>query len=43
MNYEEVELTCEVCGKKVRRVRMKSKKSKKFLCQRCGKDVVETE
>ena len=41
-DYEEVELICEVCGKKIKRVRRKSNKSRKFLCQRCGKKVIET-
>lgn len=40
--YEEVELVCEVCGKKVKRVRRKSKAEKEFLCQKCGKMLTET-
>ena len=41
--YEEVEFICEVCGKKVKRVRRKSIASKEFLCQQCGKKITETE
>jgi predicted SprT family Zn-dependent metalloprotease len=40
--FEEVELVCEVCGKKVKRVRRKSDSEKKFLCQLCGKKLTET-
>jgi len=40
--YEEVEFTCEGCGKKVKRVRRKSGSSKEYLCQQCGKKLTET-
>lgn len=43
MEYEEIEFICEVCGKRVRRVRRKSKATKKFLCQQCAKKLTETE
>jgi len=43
LEYEEVELVCEGCGKKVKRVRRKNKDKKEFLCQKCGKRIVETE
>ena len=41
--YEEIEFICEGCGKKVKRVRRKSKVSKEFLCQKCAKGLAETE
>ena len=42
-DYEEVEFVCEGCNKKVKRVRRKSKATKKFLCQGCAKKLIETE
>jgi len=38
--FEEAELECEVCGKKVKRVIRKGK-TKKFLCQSCMKKITE--
>ena len=40
--YEEIEFTCEMCGKKVKRIRRKSDAPKTYLCQNCGKKIVET-
>jgi len=37
--YEEKTLTCIGCGKKVKRVVLKKRKLKTFLCQRCAKNV----
>ncbi len=42
-DFEEVELECEVCHKKVKRVVRKGLKLKKFLCQGCMKKVTETD
>ncbi len=41
--FEEAELECEVCGKKVKRVIRKGTKLKKFLCQGCMKKITETD
>jgi predicted SprT family Zn-dependent metalloprotease len=43
MEYEEIEFVCEGCGKKVKRVRRKSKSAREFLCQKCAKKLAETE
>ena len=40
--YEEVEFVCECCGKKVKRISQKRGDSNKFLCQKCGKESIET-
>ena len=42
-DFEETELECEVCGKRVKRVVRKGIKSKKFLCQGCMKKVTEAD
>ena len=36
-DYQEVILTCRVCGKEVRAVVRKEMKEKKFMCQQCAK------
>jgi len=43
MEYQEVKLKCEGCGKIVKRVMRKNSKIKHFLCQQCAKDIIETE
>lgn len=43
MEFEEAELECEVCYKKVKRVVRKGLKSKKFLCQGCMKKIAEAD
>lgn len=42
-DYEEAILTCEMCGKKVKRVVRKSNSQKTFLCQQCAKKIIQTE
>lgn len=43
MEYKEIKLKCEGCGKIVKRVVRKNSKIRKFLCQQCAKDLTETE
>ena len=43
MEFEETELECEVCHKKVKRVVRKGSKTKKFLCQGCMKKIAEAD
>ena len=38
-DYEERVLTCIGCNKKVKRVVIRKRKIKDFLCQRCAKNV----
>ena len=37
IEYEEATLTCIGCGKKIKRVVLKQRKIKSFLCQNCAK------
>ena len=41
--YEEAVFVCEMCGKKVIRVKRKSNSQKTFLCQHCAKKIIQTE
>ena len=43
MQYKESILTCEMCGKKVKRVIRDSKKDKTYLCQNCAKKLDQAE
>ena len=38
-DYEEKSLKCVGCGKEVKRVVLKSREIKTFLCQWCAKNV----
>ncbi|MBW2966795.1 hypothetical protein KY342_06860 [Candidatus Woesearchaeota archaeon] len=40
--FEEAELKCEVCGKKIKVIRRIGAETKKFLCQGCMKKVSDT-
>ena len=42
MEYKEIELKCEGCGKIVKRVVRKDSKIKNFLCQQCARNLTET-
>jgi|GEM_PF-4127029 len=39
MEYQEVKLKCAGCNKEIKRVVRKPSKTKKFLCQRCAKEL----
>lgn len=36
-DFEETEITCIGCGKKIKIVKLKTRKINDFLCQKCGK------
>jgi len=35
--FEEVEVNCKICGKKIKFVRRKGRTSESLVCQKCGK------